>query len=109
MTGYIPRHAERSFTQQIEINNRPTVFGSRQRKGEQAIWQRRFWEHRLRSERDFNHHIDYIHYNPVKHGLVVRPVDWEYSSIHQYIQRGIFTSDWGVGCLIDIPDTTGYE
>jgi len=83
--------------------------GSRQRKGEQAIWQRRFWEHRNRTESDFSHHVDYIHYNPVKHGLVMRPVDWQYNSIHRYIQQGILTPDWGADCVINIPDTIGYE
>jgi putative transposase len=79
------RNIKRSFTQHSQPINRPAVFGSRQRKGEQAVWQRRFWEHRIRNESDLNHHIDYIHYNPVKHGLVTRPVDWQYSSIHRYI------------------------
>ena len=103
------RNIKRSFTQHTNPVKRPTVFGSRQRKGEQAIWQRRFWEHRIRTECDFNHHVDYIHYNPVKHGLVMRPVDWQYSSIHRYIQQGILTSDWGADCVINIPDATGYE
>ena len=85
------------------------MYGSRQRKGEQAIWQRLFWEHRIRTESYFNHHVDYIHYNPVKHGLAMRPVDWQYSSIHRYIQQGILTTDWGADCAINIPDTTEYE
>lgn len=60
-----------------------------------AIWQRRFWEHRIRDERDFVQHIDYIHYNPVKHGLVNRPVDWPFSSIHRYIGQGVLPENWG--------------
>ncbi len=88
------RNIKRTFTQKKEPVMRPTVFGSRQRKGEQAIWQRRFWEHRIRTESDFNDHIDYIHYNPVNHGLVMRPVDWQYSSIYRYIQQGILMPDW---------------
>jgi putative transposase len=103
------RNIKRTFTQKIEPVIRPTVFGSRQRKGVQAIWQRRFWEHSIHTECDFNHHIDYIHYNPVKHGLVMRPVNWQYSSIHRYIQQGILTPDWGADCVINIPDATGYE
>jgi len=93
----------------VVMFRRLSLLGSRQRKGEQAIWQRRFWEHRIRTECDFNNHIDYIHYNPVKHGLVMRPVDWQYSSIHRYIQQGILTPDWGVSCIVNIPDATGYE
>ena len=67
------------------------------------------WEHRIRDERDFNRHVNYIHYNPVKHGLVMRPVDWQYSGIHRYIQQGILTCDWGADCIVDFPDATGYE
>ncbi len=67
---------------------------SRKQKGERGIWQRRFWEHVIRDENDYQRHVDYIHYNPVKHGFVKRPVDWRYSSIHRYIRQGILTSDW---------------
>jgi len=56
---------------------------SRQRRGEAAIWQRRFWEHTLRDEADLNRHVDYIHFNPVKHGLVKRAADWPWSSFHR--------------------------
>jgi putative transposase len=49
----------------------------------------------IRDEADFRMHVDYIHYNPVKHGLVERPVDWPYSSIHRYIARGILPATWG--------------
>jgi putative transposase len=67
---------------------------SRQNKGERGIWQRRYWEHCIRDEQDFQHHVDYIHINPVKHGLVNRASDWQYSSIHQYIKRGIYPENW---------------
>jgi putative transposase len=79
------RNIKRAFTQQITPDDRPAVFASRRHKGEQVIWQRRFWEHRIRDDKDFSHHVDYIHYNPVKHGYVKRPADWVYSSIHRYI------------------------
>jgi putative transposase len=103
------RNIKRSFTQQMAVEDRPVVRGSRCRKGEQAVWQRRFWEHRIRNECDFNHHINYIHYNPVKHGLVKRVADWPYSSIHRYIQRGILNADWGVGDTVNMPNNTEYE
>ncbi|MEW6689402.1 MAG: transposase [Pseudomonadota bacterium] len=70
---------------------------SRMTKGERGIWQRRFWEHLLRDEKDYERHLDYIHYNPVKHGYVKRPVDWPHSSIHQFIARGIMGLDWAAG------------
>ena len=63
--------------------------------GEYNVWQKRFWEHRIRDETDFERHIDYIHYNPVKHGLVSLPREWPYSSIHRYIANGILDKDWG--------------
>ena len=65
-------------------------------RNELDLWQRRYWEHRIRDDLDFQRHVDYIHYNPVKHGLVSRPVDWPYSSIHRFIRRGVLTSDWAV-------------
>lgn len=59
-----------------------------------ALWQRRYWEHTIRDERDFAAHVDYIHFNPVKHGLVDRVRDWPYSSFHLYVRRGLCPPDW---------------
>jgi putative transposase len=70
---------------------------SRVDKGERGVWQRRYWEHMIRDERDYARHVDYIHYNPVKHGYVPRAAEWPYSSIHRYIVAGTLTRDWGVG------------
>jgi len=67
----------------------------RNRRGEYALWQRRYWEHTIRNEPDFTRHIDYIHYNPVKHGLVPRVRDWRHSSFHRYVKLGVLTKDWG--------------
>ena len=66
-------------------------------KREKGIWQRRFWEHCIRDEEDFARHVDYIHHNPVRHGLVMRAVDWPYSSFHRYVARGLLTADWAAG------------
>jgi putative transposase len=68
---------------------------SRIKKGEAAIWQRRFWEHAIRDEEDFNRHLDYIHYNPVKHGLVKNVLDWPWSSFHRYVTNGYYAENWG--------------
>lgn len=65
------------------------------KKGEAAIWQRRFWEHVIRDQDDFHRHVDYIHYNPVKHGLVKKVVDWQWSTFHQYVKMGVYDQDWG--------------
>ncbi|MDF0748994.1 transposase [Marinobacter sp. 71-i] len=60
------------------------------------LWQKRYWEHTIRDENDFNQHVDYIHYNPVKHGYVDRAVDWPYSSFHRFVRDGILPVDWGI-------------
>src|SRR6516225_9861055 len=68
---------------------------ARHRNGEPSLWQRRFWEHTIRDDRDFERHVDYIHFNPVRHGLVDRVRDWPHSSFHEYVRRGLLSSDWG--------------
>ena len=68
---------------------------SRQRKNEAAIWQRRYWEHFIRDENDLNIHIDYIHYNPVKHGWVNAVAEWTWSSFHRYVRLGFYDREWG--------------
>ncbi len=68
---------------------------SRRKKGERGLWQRRYWEHKIRDERDVEMHCNYIHYNPVKHGYVQRVVDWPFSSFHVFLRRGWVTADWG--------------
>jgi putative transposase len=67
---------------------------ARHADGEPALWQRRFWEHTIRDDRDFERHVDYIHYNPVKHGLVERVCDWSHSSFHSYVRLGLLPRDW---------------
>lgn len=69
---------------------------SRQKRGESNLWQRRFWEHLIRDNADFEQHCDYIHYNPVHHSLCHRVVDWKYSSFHRYVAQGVYPIDWGV-------------
>jgi putative transposase len=62
--------------------------------GERGIWQRRFWEHLIRDELDFRRHVDYIHWNPVKHGWSQRVADWPHPSFHSYVRRGVYAVDW---------------
>jgi hypothetical protein len=64
-------------------------------KGERGIWPRRFWEHVIRDELDYERHIDYIHYNPVKHGHVAKVVDWPYSSFHRFVRAVFITLNGG--------------
>ena len=67
----------------------------RARKGERAVWQRRYWEHQIRDERDFAHHADYIHFNPVKHGWAPSAASWPHSSFHRFVREGIYDAGWG--------------
>jgi putative transposase len=67
------------------------------RRGERGIWQRRYWEHLIRDEADFRAHMDYVHINPVKHGLVERVADWPYSTFHRLVGQGVYPPDWAGG------------
>jgi len=69
----------------------------RQRRGERGIWQRRYWEHLIKNEADYQAHMDYIHINPVKHGLVERVVDWPYSTFHRLVENGVYPLNWAGG------------
>ncbi|GAB3377744.1 REP-associated tyrosine transposase [Lysobacter fragariae] len=66
----------------------------RLRRGERGIWQRRYWEHLIRDEADFQRHLDYVHINPLKHGLVSRVADWPYSTFHRYVGSGDLPLEW---------------
>jgi putative transposase len=82
---------KKGFTRRVEtIRKSP-----RRIDGYSNIWQRRYWEHTIRDQADLNAHIDYIHYNPVKHGYVQRVRDWPHSSFHRYVAKGILPLDWG--------------
>ena len=71
-----------------------------------GVWQRRFWEHTIRDARDFRVHLDYIHLNPVKHGLAERPGDWQWSSFARYVEMGSYEPDW---CgRSDLPENVEY-
>jgi putative transposase len=66
----------------------------RYRSGERGLWQQRFWEHTIRDDRDYAAHLDYIHFNPVKHGLVDHPADWPFSTCRTCVSRGLYPPDW---------------
>ena len=70
------------------------ISASRAAKAERGIWQRRYWEHSLRDDEDFAHHLDYTHFNPVKHGHAVRAQDWPYSSFRRWVRFGAYPADW---------------
>ena len=74
----------------VQVNNK-----SHLKRAEAAVWQRRYWEHFIRDDFDYENHMDYIHYNPVKHGLVTRPRDWKWSSFANHVRNGYYELDWG--------------
>ncbi len=80
-----------------------------QRRGEQSIWQHRYWEHQIRDDGDFIRHVEYIHYNPVKHGLTQAPKLWPHSSFHRYVQQGQYHIDWGADSKIAFSHDIGNE
>jgi putative transposase len=71
------------------------INASKQKHREGTIWQRRFWEHQIRDDTDYQQHINYIHYNPVKHGWVKTVNAWPYSTFHRYVKQGVYPSNWG--------------
>lgn len=87
----IKRLFTREYTRTIGFGDKRNV--SRTRRGEAAIWQRRFWEHTIRDEVDLERHIDYIHFNPVKHGLVGKVADWPWSSYFRYVRSGYYVQN----------------
>ena len=93
------RAIKKIFSKGLPITERRSDV--RLKRHERGIWQRRFWEHALRNETDYIRHVDYIHYNPVKHGWVTRVIDWQYSSFHQFVKRGIYTAEWGA--VVNLP------
>jgi putative transposase len=82
--GLIKAH----FSRNIEKDER--ISKSRTKRGERGLWQRRFWEHLIRDETDYQRHVDYIHWNPVKHGWVRIVKEWPHSSFHDYVKRGVY-------------------
>ena len=80
---------------------------SRRKHREKSLWQRRFWEHRIRDEQDYQSHFDTVHFNPLRHGLVARVQDWPFSTFHAYVKLGIYPEDWG-GRAQALEDDRGF-
>ena len=90
--GQLKRYFTRMYLDNFELNS--NINDSRKKRCETAIWQRRFWEHTIRDNDDLSRHIEYIHFNPVKHGLVYAPRDWQNSSFLEYVKNGFYDADW---------------
>ena len=74
-------------------------------RSERGIWQRRYWAHLIRDDMDMQAHMDYVHFNPVKHGLVEYVADWPHSTFHKLVKAGIYPPDWAGG----VADALGYD
>jgi len=70
---------------------------SRQKNRRRGVWQRRYWEHCIRDQDDFSRHMNYLHFNPVKHQYVPCPADWPWSTFHRYVREGVYEANWGCG------------
>jgi putative transposase len=81
-----------TFSRRIPGGER--ISDSRRSRGERGLWQRRFWDHQIRDDLDLARHVDYIHYNPVKHGHVLTPCLWPHSSFHRFVELGLYPADW---------------
>ena len=88
------------FSRSVEQSE--PVSQSRKDKGERGIWQRRFWEHTIKDEIDYTRHVDYIHFNPVKHGCVSLVSAWPHSSFHRFVRDGILPKDWTGSPKVDV-------
>ncbi len=99
------------FTQEMKnrVSSNVELSNTRKAKKEQAVWERRFWEHHIRGEQDFERHLHYIHYNPVKHGYAQSPKDWKWSSFHRYVKMGWYDEGWGAVEPNDLMDTCAGE
>ena len=86
------RYIKSSFTKKLIAHG---VNITKDKHGQYNLWQRRYWEHTIRDEKDFNRHVEYIHYNPIKHGYVTKLIEWPNSSFHQYVKNGVILENWG--------------
>ncbi|MBL7526630.1 REP-associated tyrosine transposase [Legionella bononiensis] len=86
-----------------QLPKKETITPIQKNRRERGVWQKRFWEHLIRDELDFEHHVNYIHYNPVKHGHVIHPINWPYSSIHQFIRKGFLQPHWACDLQSHLP------
>ena len=101
--GIIKRHVSQSCDQRF--NHEEELSDSRLKRKESGLWQRRYWEHQIRDETDLARHVDYVHWNPLKHGLVDKIADWPYSTFHRYVEQGVYPKNWCGDRVTELKDT----
>ena len=89
------------FTKKLRAKRAEAGSGRSRGKGEVDIWQRRYWEHLIKDDDDYANHVEYVHFNPVKHGWVRQVKDWPHSSFHQWVRDGRVHVDWGLAVATD--------
>jgi putative transposase len=94
---------KRHVTQQCghRLHENALMNESKHKHRESTLWQRRYWEHQIRDEADYQRHMDYVHYNPVRHGLVARAIDWPHSSFQRYHASGVYGENWATANKTD--------
>ena len=97
------RHINGGFASAVSTANPTTP------PGEFALWEERYWEHAIRDESDLARHIEYIHFNPVKHGLVERVSEWPHYSFHRYVRHGLLPGDWAGTVPLSAEDFGEFE
>lgn len=90
--GMIKRHVSQSCAHLVKGDEQPA--SSKLKRNESNFWQRRYWEHKIRDEADLARHLDYIHWNPLKHGLVDTVQHWPYSTFHRFVAEGVYPENW---------------
>jgi len=103
----LPDHDRNYSRRWSVIKRRFTQLAGAETRLRAPFWQKRFWAHRIDTDESYRAHTDYIHFNPVKHGLVERVCDWRWSSFHRVVENGLYPADWGGG--IEFPITIGRE
>ena len=94
-SDYSGRLSEIKKTFSKSIPKTEYLSNTRPRRNERSIWQHRFWEHTIRDEVDYQRPMDYLHYNPVKHGLVDTVQQWPFSTLHRLVEQGVYPQEWG--------------
>lgn len=103
------RLIKQRFTQKAKslLHKNEWMNPAKTKRRESTIWQRRFWEHQITDDEDYLRHVDYLHYNPVKHGLVKDVKAWPYSTFHKFVKMGIYPENWGGGVVPELQSFRG--
>ena len=91
---------KKAFSKALPVGE--PISPSRHQQGERGIWQRRYWEHTIRDDADYAAHVDYVHFNPVKHGWAQQVADWPFSTFHQAVREGQYPASWSGAGMAEI-------